>query len=173
MCNTPGYCVEEVADSTMCLILNLYRRTFWLAKAVADGKQFVGPEQVRDVAQGCARIRDDTLGVIGLGLFLCFLKVCAWRFNIYSVTRNSYIILQIVGRIGTAVACRAKAFGFKVVFYDPHLPDGVDRALGVDRCFTLEDLLFKADCVTLHCPLTEETRHMFNEQTIKQMRPGS
>lgn len=39
MCNTPGDCVEEVADTTMSLILNLYRRTYWLAKAVTDGKK--------------------------------------------------------------------------------------------------------------------------------------
>lgn len=63
----PGYSVEEVADSTLCLILNLYRRTYWLAKAVAEGKQFVGPEQIREAAQGCARIRNETLGIIGLG----------------------------------------------------------------------------------------------------------
>lgn len=46
MCNVPGYGVEEVADTTMCLILNLYRRTFWLANMVRDGKKFTGPEQV-------------------------------------------------------------------------------------------------------------------------------
>lgn len=39
MCNTPGDCVEEVADTTMSLILNMYRKTFWLAKAVSEGKK--------------------------------------------------------------------------------------------------------------------------------------
>lgn len=51
VCNVPGYGVEEVADTTMCLILNLYRRTYWLANMVRDGKKFTGPEQVRDAAQ--------------------------------------------------------------------------------------------------------------------------
>lgn len=51
----------------MCLILNLYRRTFWLAMMVREGKKFTGPEQVREAAQGCARIRGDTLGIVGLG----------------------------------------------------------------------------------------------------------
>lgn len=46
VCNVPGYGVEEVADTTMCLILNLYRRTYWLANMVRDGKKFTGPEQV-------------------------------------------------------------------------------------------------------------------------------
>lgn len=39
VCNTPGDCVEEVADTTLSLILNLYRRTHWLAKAVSDGRK--------------------------------------------------------------------------------------------------------------------------------------
>jgi len=69
----PGYGVEEVADTTLCLILNLYRRTYWLAQMVREGKKFTGPEQVREAAQGCARIRGDTLGIVGLGnLFLTF-----------------------------------------------------------------------------------------------------
>ena len=70
VCNVPGYGVEEVADSTMCLILNLYRRTFWLANMVKEGKKITGPEQLKDAASGCARIRGDTLGIVGLGMFL-------------------------------------------------------------------------------------------------------
>ena len=67
VCNVPGYGVEEVADSTLCLILNLYRRTYLLANMVREGKKFTGPEQVREAAQGCASIRGDTLGIVGLG----------------------------------------------------------------------------------------------------------
>lgn len=65
--NVPGYGVEEVADSTMSLILNLYRRTFWLANMVRDGKKITGPESLREAATGSARIRGDTLGIVGLG----------------------------------------------------------------------------------------------------------
>lgn len=72
-----------------------------------------------------------------------------------------------------AVAMRAKAFGFSVSFYDPLLPDGVDSSLGLKRHNTLEDLLYSADCVSLHCPLNDTTRHMINATTIKQMRPGA
>ncbi|VDK48899.1 unnamed protein product [Anisakis simplex] len=143
VCNTPGDCVEEVADTTMSLILNMYRKTYWLAKAVSEGKKILGVEQVRELANGSTRIRDDMLGIIGLG------------------------------RVGTAVAMRAKAFGFKICFFDPHLPEGVDKALGLERCYNLDDVLFKSDCITLHCPLTDETRHMINDMTIKQMRPGA
>ncbi|XP_037026835.1 C-terminal-binding protein isoform X2 [Bradysia coprophila] len=143
VCNVPGFGVEEVADTTMCLILNLYRRTYWLANMVREGKKFTGPEQVREAAQGCARIRGDTLGLVGLG------------------------------RIGSAVALRAKGFGLNVIFYDPYLPDGIDRSLGLTRVYTLQDLLFQSDCVSLHCSLNEHNHHLINEFTIKQMRPGA
>lgn len=63
----PGYGVEEVADTTLCLILNLYRRTYWLANHVKEGKKITGPEALRECAQGSARIRGDTLGIVGLG----------------------------------------------------------------------------------------------------------
>ena len=67
MCNVPGYGVEEVADSAICLILNLYRRTYWLANMVREGKKISGPEQLREAARDSARIRGDTLGIVGLG----------------------------------------------------------------------------------------------------------
>ena len=70
VCNVPGYGVEEVADSTLCLILNLYRRTFWLANKVKNGEKITGPEQLKEAAYGCARIRGDTLGIVGLGELL-------------------------------------------------------------------------------------------------------
>lgn len=89
--------------------------------------------------QGCARIRGDTLGLVGLG------------------------------RIGSAVALRAKGFGLNVIFYDPYLPDGIDRALGITRVYTLQDLLFQSDCVSLHCTLNEHNHHLINEFTIKQV----
>ena len=75
-----------MADTTLSMILNLYRRTAWLAQAVKEGKRVSTPEQIREVASGCARIRNETLGIVGLG------------------------------QVGMAVAIRAKAFGFNVVF---------------------------------------------------------
>jgi hypothetical protein len=67
---------------------------------------------------------------------------------------------------------RAKAFGFNVIFYDPYLPDGIEKSLGLTRVYTLQDLLFQSDCVSLHCTLNEHNHHLINEYTIKQMRPG-
>ncbi len=78
-----------------------------------------------------------------------------------------------LGRIGTAAALRAKALGMDVVFYDPYKPDGYDRALGVRRIETLEELLAESLVVSLHCPLTGETRHMIDAAAIARMPPGS
>lgn len=77
------------------------------------------------------------------------------------------------GRIGTAAALRAKAFGFDVVFYDPYLPDGVDKALGIRRTGSLPDLLDQSLVLSIHCPLTEETRGLIGAAEIAAMAPGS
>ena len=78
-----------------------------------------------------------------------------------------------LGRIGTAAAVRAKALGMDVVFYDPHKPDGYDKALGIRRVETLGELLAKSLVVSIHCPLTDQTHHMIDSQAIAQMPPGS
>lgn len=77
------------------------------------------------------------------------------------------------GRIGTAAALRARAFGFDVVYYDPYLPDGVEKALGIRRAQTLDDLLAQSFVVSLHCPLTDETRGMIGADEIARMPRGS
>ena len=63
-----------------------------------------------------------------------------------------------LGRIGTAVALRAKALGFQVRFFDPNLPNGVDRALGIGRARTLPELLRGADILSIHVPDMRSTR---------------
>jgi C-terminal binding protein len=77
------------------------------------------------------------------------------------------------GRIGTAAALRAKAFGFDVLFYDPYLRDGVDKALGVRRVDSLEELLRQSAIVSLHCPLTPQTRGLIGSDEIGQMPKGA
>ncbi|MFH1920261.1 MAG: C-terminal binding protein [Planctomycetota bacterium] len=78
-----------------------------------------------------------------------------------------------LGRIGTAAALRAKAFGMDVLFYDPYKPDGYDKALGARRAETLRELLAESLVVSLHCPLTDETRHMIDAAAVAQMPQGS
>jgi phosphoglycerate dehydrogenase-like enzyme len=75
-----------------------------------------------------------------------------------------------LGRIGIATAIRAKAFGMSVVAYDPYVSRGLEIAIGVDRVESLEALLAVSAVVSLHCPLTDETRGMINATTLAQMR---
>lgn len=78
-----------------------------------------------------------------------------------------------LGRIGTATALRAKALGFRVCFYDPYQPNGVDKAVGIERAPTLEDLLRRVDVLSLHCPLNDETRHLIAERELALLRPSA
>jgi lactate dehydrogenase-like 2-hydroxyacid dehydrogenase len=77
-----------------------------------------------------------------------------------------------LGRIGTAMTLRAKAFGMDVCFHDPYKPNGSDLALGISRVDTLEELLARSDIVSLHVPLTEETRNLIDARTINSVKQG-
>ncbi len=85
-------------------------------------------------------------------------------------------VLGIVGmgRIGQAVAHRARAFGLKVAYYNrKQLPDAIESMLSARYVDSLDQLLREADIVTLHSPLTEETRGMINAERLALMKPGS
>jgi phosphoglycerate dehydrogenase-like enzyme len=77
------------------------------------------------------------------------------------------------GRIGTAMAVRGKALGMRVVFHDPYKPDGLEKALGVERCHKLEDLLPQAQFLSLHCPLTRETHHILDAARLALLPDGA
>jgi C-terminal binding protein len=72
-----------------------------------------------------------------------------------------------LGRIGTAAALRARALGYDVVFHDPHLPNGIDRALGIGRARTLDELLARSDVLSIHAPLTRGTRNLVGERELR------
>jgi len=78
-----------------------------------------------------------------------------------------------LGRIGTAVALRARAFGWRVVFHDPHLPNGVELALGIGRARRIEDLFAAADTLSIHTPLTPATRGLVGDRLLGLMPPGA
>lgn len=75
-----------------------------------------------------------------------------------------------VGRIGTAVVNRMKAFGYRILGFDPYQPSGHEKAVGYERVTTLAELLSRSDIVSLHCPLTAETRGMINDRTLALFR---
>lgn len=104
------------------------------------------------------------------------IRANAWDIQtVFGTPRLRGRTLGIVGcgRIGTAMALRAKALGMRVVFYDPYRPDGLEKSLGVERVYRLEELLPQAQFLSLHCPLTRETFNLLNPRTLAQLPPGA
>jgi D-3-phosphoglycerate dehydrogenase len=77
-----------------------------------------------------------------------------------------------MGRIGAEVARRAMAFGMRVVAYDPYLAPNRARTLRVELVETVEDAIRGADFITLHMPMTDETRHLLNRERLAQCKKG-
>jgi glyoxylate reductase len=75
-----------------------------------------------------------------------------------------------LGRIGAAVAKRARGFNMRILYYDVIDPPAQLVAEVGAQKVTLEKLLAESDFVTLHVPLTEETRHIMNEKTLRMMK---
>src|SRR5579872_231540 len=76
-----------------------------------------------------------------------------------------------LGRIGTRVAIRARAFGMHVIAYDPYIAPAVGERVGAEL-LKLDDLLARADVITVHTPLTDETRGMLGREQIVRMKDG-
>src|SRR3954466_11453019 len=76
-----------------------------------------------------------------------------------------------MGRIGSEVAKRAVAFGMKVVGYDPFLTEARARALGIELTGELDQVYRDADFITVHMPVTEQTRGMLNANAFAKMKP--
>jgi phosphoglycerate dehydrogenase-like enzyme len=134
--NVPDYCVDEVADHAMLLLMAAWRRLPEL-EAVWHAGTWVNSSLVPPVN----RARGRRLGIVGFG------------------------------RIGQAVARRARGFGFEVIAHDPVVSDDVIRAAEVEPV-GLDDLFATSDAVSLHCPLTDETRHLVGVERLARVRPG-
>jgi D-3-phosphoglycerate dehydrogenase len=77
-----------------------------------------------------------------------------------------------MGRIGTEVAKRALAFGMKVVAYDPYLTEDRAKAIGAEFAADLDAVYRVADFITVHMPVTKETKEMLNASAFAKMKPG-
>ncbi|MDH3251924.1 MAG: C-terminal binding protein [Ignavibacteria bacterium] len=131
--NVPDYCLDEVADHTMALMLALQRQVVRVDRLVRAGVWKITPPD------SLPPLRKSVLGLVGFG------------------------------RIGQLVAERARAFGMTIVAYDPLVDEKVFARNGAHGS-TLEELFGTSDVISLHLPLTEETRHMINAQTLARMK---
>lgn len=79
-----------------------------------------------------------------------------------------------MGRIGQAVAHRARAFGLSIAYYNRRrLPDAIERMFGARYVETLDALMAEADMLTLHCPAGADSRHIIDARRISLMKPGA
>ncbi|HWS72641.1 MAG TPA: phosphoglycerate dehydrogenase [Thermoanaerobaculia bacterium] len=77
-----------------------------------------------------------------------------------------------LGRIGTRVTVRARAFGMRVIAYDPYISPAVAEKINA-KLVSLDELLATADIITVHTPLTDETRGMIGAAEIAKMKDGA
>ena len=139
----PGYCTDEVADHALAMILAANRRVV---------------ELDRDLRRGAWNTHGHQTNLILRG------PVPAMRL----------LTIGIVGfgRIGRAVASRLLPFGARILVSDPYLSEADLRAAGGEPV-SLATLRSRADIVTLHCPLTDETRHLVDADFLSGMKPGA
>jgi D-3-phosphoglycerate dehydrogenase len=98
-----------------------------------------------------------------------------WDRNKYMGTQVAGKTLGIVGlgRIGLAVAKRAKGLEMNVLGYDPFMSPAKAQELGIEPVATVADMIPRVDYLTVHTPLTEETRNLVSTAEIAKMKPGA
>ena len=132
----PDYCIDEVSDHAMALLLAAVRKI-----PLANEQVHAGTWKMPNVVP-IHRLRGSVLGLVGFG------------------------------RIPQLVAPKAKAFGMRVVAFDPYVPADVFGNQGVEKV-EFADLLTMSDYVSIHSPLTPETKGLFNAQAFSRMKKGS
>ena len=132
----PDYCIDEVSDHAMALLLAIVRKI-----PSSSARTHGGRWEMKAVVP-IHRLRGSVLGLAGFG------------------------------RIPQLVVPKAQAFGMKVVAYDPFVPADVFSKAGVERV-DLPALLATSDYISVHTPLTPETKSLFNRETFGQMKRGA
>ncbi|MDY7033385.1 MAG: C-terminal binding protein, partial [Thermodesulfobacteriota bacterium] len=140
--NNPDYCLEEMADHTMLLLLALAKKLIITMDNVREGKwDAPGFHTIRNkVLPPVFRTSNQTLGLIGFG------------------------------NIPRTLIPRAKPFFSKIIVYDPYVPQDVLSQFGVEPA-TLETVLRESDFVSLHAALTDENHNMMSLDQFKMMKP--
>lgn len=145
--NTPGANRESVAELALAFMLALARRIPQAQKAMAN------------MPKG------------DIGIFSALLK----QYNLTGTDLEGKSLGIIgTGRIGSTVARKCiAAFDMKVKGYDPYVSSEVMKSFGVEKAERLEDMLPKIDFLTVHCPLTQETKGMVGKKELAQMKKGA
>lgn len=132
--NVPAYCLDEVAEHTLALLLACARKVVIYNEAAHAGNWSLS------TGMPVYRVRGQTLGVIGFG------------------------------KIGQTVAEKARAFGLRILAYDAYISPEAIIACGAEAV-SLDALLEQSDFVSLHTPLTPETRGLLNAERLRHMKP--
>jgi len=141
--NVPDYCIDEVSNQAISFMMALGRKLFQIDCAVREKQVVFHPgnrKGLDEIAHPIFRLRGQTLGIIGFG------------------------------KIGTAVALKAKGLGLKVIAYDPYVFGEVMLSHGVEPA-DLNNLLCKSDFISINATLTDETRGMIGPEQFKKMKP--
>jgi len=133
------YCISEVSDHAMAFILAFARRIMPLSQVVKVGHWTAERSDIPTTRTPMFRLSKLTLGIVG------------------------------VGQIGGSLTSKARAFGMRVIAFDPYLSkDKLDK-LGIELV-DFNRLLCESDFISLHAPLTKETTHLFNIEAFKKMK---
>ena len=145
--NTPGANRESVAELALSFMLALARRIPQAQKAMAN------------MPKG------------DIGIFSALLK----QYNLTGIDLEGKSLGIIgTGRIGSTVGRKCiAAFDMKVKGYDPYVSSEVMKTFGVEKVERLEDMLPKIDFLTVHCPLTQETKGMVGKKELARMKKGA
>ncbi|MFQ3225728.1 MAG: D-3-phosphoglycerate dehydrogenase [Lentimonas sp.] len=101
------------------------------------------------------------------------MKAGRWDRKLYTGSELSEKTLGVLGmgRIGAELAKRAQAFNMSVIAYDPYLTESRAKTLGVTQA-TLDEVIEQADYISVHMPLTAQTKHMLNADAFGRMKDG-
>ena len=145
--STPGANRESVAELALSFMLALARRIPQAQKAMAS------------MPKG------------DIGIFSALLK----QYSLTGIDLEGKPLGIIgTGRIGSTVARKCiAAFDMKVKGYDPYVSSEVMKSFGVEKVERLEDMLPKIDFLTVHCPLTQETRGIVGKKELARMKKGA
>lgn len=107
---------------------------------------------------------------------LCRDNIHAWQNNIQkNIIRDSHLTVGIIGfgRIGKRTLEKCNILGYKTCFYDPYVEENIEKKYLTERKSSLKLLLKSCDVISLHCPLTEETKDLVDESFLSFVRPHS